>query len=298
MTDLIPAGSIEINSDLGLREDQMRGVDRHSLLNVFNVIEKLISELSESCNHDQRIAPYTDICVDVLLLLARDDFESHLESIEAQFLQLLQGIHELTQEFPDHAERLTTLASVIAVSSCRIREFHEDRFLWQPQPVQLFRDKLMEFLGAVAAFSDGRFSFRLPEDSDADNAYCIDFSTTSTSVLTAPPILHDTIRDLVANARKYSPPGSTISVKVNPLSANGILLSVADQGIGIPEREIPKVIEFGYRASNSIDFRTLGAGTGLTKAYLFCRQFNGRFFIQSTVGEGTTVTLTAYPPVI
>lgn len=112
----------------------------------------------------------------------------------------------------------------------------------------------------------------------------------------APPILNDTIRDLVANARKYSHPGTLISLMLGEKENRGLRLAVTDEGSGIPDSEMGKIIEFGFRGNQESFRKTRGYGLGVTKAYLLCRHFGGWFFIESAENAGTTIEMTLYPP--
>lgn len=105
-----------------------------------------------------------------------------------------------------------------------------------------------------------------------------------------PPVLCDVMRDLLANARKYTPPGGTIIAAMYQ-EPKWLHLAVADTGRGIPPDEIAAVAQFGKRASNVEDVRTFGGGFGLTKAFLVTKQFGGRFWIQSELGVGTRIRL-------
>ncbi|MSU71205.1 MAG: ATP-binding protein [Opitutus sp.] len=68
-------------------------------------------------------------------------------------------------------------------------------------------------------------------------------------------------------------------------------------GRGIPADERAAVVEFGRRASNVGNVRTMGGGFGLTKAFLATKQFGGRFWIATEVGVGTRVRIHVPRPV-
>ena len=178
-----------------------------------------------------------------------------------------------------------------------MEEFRGNRFHWREIPRADFRDTLAQFLIATERVSGGRFRFVFAPEKQQANAYRIDFHTVATGPgVRAPGVLHDTIRDLVGNARKYSEQGSEIRVELASLGEDGLRLQVSDTGMGIPQNEIERVIRFGYRATNALDKRTMGGGFGLTKAYNLCKRFNGRFFIDSEIGQGTTIAMTLLPP--
>ena len=68
---------------------------------------------------------------------------------------------------------------------------------------------------------------------------------------------------------------------------------VEDSGVGIPEKELSQVVEFGHRARNILSRPTRGGGFGLTKAYYVTRKFGGRMWIESstTTPTGTRVEI-------
>ncbi len=77
-----------------------------------------------------------------------------------------------------------------------------------------------------------------------------------------PLALTSVIMNLVENAEKYSPEGSTIRVEVSQSDGQAIL-RVTDQGIGIPEGEKEKIFEKFYRIGNEDTRKTKGTGLGL-----------------------------------
>jgi signal transduction histidine kinase len=101
-----------------------------------------------------------------------------------------------------------------------------------------------------------------------------------------PAVVIDVVRDLLANARKYTAPGGRINAGVWG-DDKQLCIIVEDSGRGIPEDEIESVIDYGYRAANVQDRRTMGGGFGLTKAYFVCKQLGGRFWIRSELNRGT-----------
>jgi signal transduction histidine kinase len=139
--------------------------------------------------------------------------------------------------------------------------------------------------------SRGRYKiiYNIAEQEKRD--YLVNFAIDSelNGTIFMPLILKDVIRDLVANARKYTPPGEGITVGISQ-KKEVLRFVIEDSGIGIPEDEIEKVIDYGYRASNVRDkVRTMGGGFGLTKAYHVVQQYNGEMWIESELGEGTKI---------
>ena len=101
------------------------------------------------------------------------------------------------------------------------------------------------------------------------------------------------LENLVANAVKYSPAGSTVVVRVDREEApDGPLavLSVADQGVGIPAADLPHIFE-RFRRGGNVAGRIAGSGLGLWGSQRIVAQHGGTIAIDSTEGRGTTVTV-------
>ena len=111
-----------------------------------------------------------------------------------------------------------------------------------------------------------------------------------------PVIFQDVMRDLIANARKYTSPGGRIDAGLYN-SGTELRFIVQDNGVGIPEAELERVTEFGVRRSNVLDRKTRGGGFGLTKAYYVARKFGGRMWIHSSTEAPTDTRLGIRLPV-
>ncbi len=85
----------------------------------------------------------------------------------------------------------------------------------------------------------------------------------SLNVAADPAILEMIFVNILSNAIKYSPNGSSITIAVER-KANTIVCSIADQGIGIPEEKIHAVFERFYRVDTSRNSGTGGTGLGLS----------------------------------
>jgi signal transduction histidine kinase len=68
------------------------------------------------------------------------------------------------------------------------------------------------------------------------------------------------------------------------------VVSVTDHGVGIPASELPRIFERYFRASNVRD-RQEGSGLGLSSAYHIVEQHGGSLNVESSEGQGTTVTI-------
>jgi signal transduction histidine kinase len=104
--------------------------------------------------------------------------------------------------------------------------------------------------------------------------------------------------NLLSNAIKYSPQGGPITINLRTIVPDEpprpgtvwAVLTVRDEGIGIPEDALPRIFEQFYRAENVVG-RIAGTGIGLAGARRIVEQHGGTIGITSKQGVGTTVTL-------
>ncbi len=96
--------------------------------------------------------------------------------------------------------------------------------------------------------------------------------------------------NLLSNAVKFTPAGGRITVAAGRCS-EGIRVSVADTGIGMAAKDIPKALEPFSQIDSSIARKYGGTGLGLPLSKLFAELHGGRLAIESAPGCGTTVTI-------
>jgi len=196
---------------------------------------------------------------------------------------------------PDVAAVPGKLVSIFAIISQRVDELlaREGHALsWARFPAAELRRNLIDVFAAMERNSKGRYRilYNLAQQTPSDYCVSLDLGSIEGDVLAAPAVFPDVMRDLLANARKYTPPGGQISsgVYVGP---DYLRLVVEDNGRGIPEADLDRVVRFGERGSNVADVRTMGGGFGLTKACMLAQRLGGRAWIASRENVGTRVTL-------
>ena len=96
--------------------------------------------------------------------------------------------------------------------------------------------------------------------------------------------------NLLSNALRYTPQNGKIEVETLETEAESIL-RVKDNGIGIPEQELPYIFERFYRTDKSRNRKTGGTGIGLTIAKSIVESHGGKITVESTVGEGSSFTV-------
>jgi K+-sensing histidine kinase KdpD len=115
-----------------------------------------------------------------------------------------------------------------------------------------------------------------------------DFPPDFPTVEADPRWIKQVFRNIIDNAVKYSPEGGLIVVKGEVRQAD-VVVSVADQGIGIsPENLIP-LFEKYFRVRSTTSLHISGTGLGLPIARAIIEAHGGRIWVESKVGEGTTV---------
>ena len=96
--------------------------------------------------------------------------------------------------------------------------------------------------------------------------------------------------NVLENALKYSPQGGPVVVRVRQVGP-AVVVTVQDEGIGIPAADLPRVFESYVRGTSTGD-RFAGTGIGLASARRLIESQGGSIAVASVEGVGTTVTIT------
>ncbi len=101
--------------------------------------------------------------------------------------------------------------------------------------------------------------------------------------------------NLLANAIKFTPQGGEVMVKVGWTASGGQYIAIRDTGPGIPEEELPTVLETFGRGSMAIKTAEQGTGLGLPIVKGLIDLHGGQFDLRSKLREGTEV-IAIFPP--
>jgi len=110
-----------------------------------------------------------------------------------------------------------------------------------------------------------------------------------------PPVLGNPLRlgqavsNLVSNAVKYTPEGGRISVSATSESGQ-LVVTVEDNGIGIPPADLPYIFDKFYRAQSKETEDIVGSGLGLSIVKSIVEKHQGRIWVHSQGGMGSTFT--------
>ena len=98
------------------------------------------------------------------------------------------------------------------------------------------------------------------------------------------------IDNIMNNAIKYSPDGGTITVSVKTTDVQ-LILSISDEGLGIPKQDLPKIFDRFYRVDKARSRAQGGTGLGLAIAKEIIKQHHGFIWAKSEYGKGSTFTI-------
>ena len=98
------------------------------------------------------------------------------------------------------------------------------------------------------------------------------------------------IDNILNNAIKYSPDGGKITVTMKT-TVDQMILSISDQGLGIPKQDLPKIFDRFYRVDRARSRAQGGTGLGLAIAKEIIKQHKGFIWAKSEYGKGSTFTI-------
>ena len=147
----------------------------------------------------------------------------------------------------------------------------------EPQPVRLHR--LARDVVEDAARRNSRHRF------------LVDFPAGFPLVEADPRRVEQVLRNLLDNAVKYSPEAGLVVVRGEAL-ANEVVISVADQGVGIAPEDLNRLFEKFFRVKTGLGRHVVGSGLGLPIARTIVESHGGRIWAESQVGQGSTFYFT------
>ena len=102
--------------------------------------------------------------------------------------------------------------------------------------------------------------------------------------------IEETIANLLANSVKYTPLDGKIEVCIKD-QVDSVLIQVRDTGIGIPRDEVQNLFNEFYRATNARRIERDGTGLGLAIARQVVERHNGKIWVESEEGKGSTFSI-------
>ncbi|MGQ9702590.1 MAG: sensor histidine kinase, partial [bacterium] len=104
--------------------------------------------------------------------------------------------------------------------------------------------------------------------------------------------LEQALFNILDNAVKYGREGGTIIISAKKKDQREVEISVADDGIGIPREDLPRIFERFYRVEKGRSRELGGTGLGLSIVKHIIHAHGGRVWAESTIGKGSTFFFT------
>jgi signal transduction histidine kinase len=295
---------IEITSPPLLDEEKQRTADLHSFFNILGVVTLQLDQMSlDFPEWMEEFEALTESFVDLSRKLrSQTDIQPIIRDLDERHQSIFTLLKKI-EEFGPSKESLEKLVlagenfeSIYGILKIRLEELIfriNDPDVWIAISPDELREQTENVFQAIEKNAHGmyyvHFNLALKKNKD----YYVDLhidSKRENGLLWIPLRLKDILRDLLANARKYTKPGGKVALALYQ-DKEGIRCVIEDTGCGIPDDEIEKVVEFGYRASNVRDRPTMGGGFGLTKASWLILSWGGRFLISSEENKGTKISI-------
>jgi K+-sensing histidine kinase KdpD len=254
---------------------ELRGAfDRASRAEALRQSEQMKSALLDAVTHDLR-TPLTSIKVSVTTLL--DDLRP---PVSGQALSSLdtEGRREMLEIIDEEADRLNCfIGNLVELARIEAGQMRLRRGWTSVGEI------IVQALGRAERHSrTHRIRTDVPDDVPAVRA--------------DGRALAEVVYTLVDNAAKYSPPGSLITVAARPAGDDGVVLTIDDEGRGVPEALRERVFEKFFRFvpdQSSGASQPTGTGVGLAIARGIVNAHGGRIWLEGgPEGRGTRIALT------
>lgn len=290
---------MEITRALNLTINEETLLDMHSVLNIMNVVVYELLMIAQHAGNPDLLNDEIATVSKTADLLKDTEKSANLISEISGFIETLRtSINRIpnSEKAPEYIkearENLESIFSILVVRARELQARLDDPDIWLDYSVEQLQNNFQYVLLAIERNSHGHYHIVTNIAQYEENDYLIYFPIHSVEgdTIRMPAVFQDVMRDLLANARKYTPPGGIIEAGLFQ-SKEELRFVVRDTGAGIPEDEIESVIDFGTRGSNVADRPTRGGGFGLTKAYYVTRKFNGRMWIDSDGKTGTRIQI-------
>src|SRR5580693_6481673 len=249
-----------------------------------------------------RVAPLGPAVGDggLILVLAEDQTESRrVEEVRRDFVAnvshelktpvgALALLAETVEDAADDPEAVRRFAGRMRHEASRLTKLAQDLItLSRIQAAEPIPDPIPVDLSIVVAEALDRCRMKA-------SAHGIDLEAKGDPglvVMGDEDLLANALRNLLENAVAYSPEQTRVVVSTTRVADDVAEVSVADQGIGIPQRDLERIFERFYRVDPARSRATGGTGLGLAIVKHVTAAHGGKVTVWSKVGEGSTFTL-------
>ncbi len=300
------------NTDLGaLTGADLRFTSKtRSLLAVPLTLAGKVLGLLEAINKNE--AHYTGEDVTILEMLAAAtalaiDRDSLKHRMEASLVELAD-LDRLKSDFiAITSHELRTPLGVILGHATYLRELLEPQYLEQVDVIIKNASRLKDIVESVASMDNYRTGRARVHEEAVSIAHVVSEVAASFAgmaaeqhiTLQAPPIPEDmfveadhtkisiALGNLVKNALTFTNEGGHVLIQTEPMPGY-VRVSVIDDGIGIPRKDLPRVFDRFYQVEGHLTRRHNGMGLGLSVAKVMVELHGGRIWVESVEGKGST----------
>jgi two-component system, OmpR family, sensor histidine kinase SenX3 len=236
----------------------------------------------------------------LVLVLAEDQTESRrVEEVRRDFVAntshelktpvgALALLAETIEDAADDAEAVRRFAGKMRQEAQRLTNLVQDLItLSRIQAAEPVPDPRCVSLDAVVAEAVDRCRMK----ASARGIALASVGDQGLSVLGDEDLLVTALRNLLDNAVAYSPERTRVVITVRRLPDGNAELTVSDQGIGIPERDLERIFERFYRVDPARSRATGGTGLGLAIVKHVMAAHNGKVTVRSVEGAGSSFSL-------
>ncbi|MGE8001039.1 sensor histidine kinase [Lysinibacillus sp. NPDC093190] len=236
---------------------------------LFQPVDESINNLSKRLSSNERQIKHAERLREEWITGLSHDLKTPLSSIYGYSTMLASADYEWTKE--EMRVFATTMQEKATYMDALIRDL---TYTYQLKNKAIQLEKVLLPLNVwLPQFADERVSVKVYGD----------------VMLEADELLLKRILDnLITNAKKYTPEGTKVSVEAQHIGKE-IMLTIADQGPGIPQEELDNLFERYYRGTNTTD-DTTGTGLGLAITKQLIDLHDGTISVQSGA-EGTVFVL-------
>ncbi len=235
----------------------------------------------------------------LVLVLAEDQTEHRrLEAVRRDFVAnishelktpvgALSLLAETVQDASDDPEAVRRFTERMQTEANRLTAVIQDLItLSRIQGAEPMAEPTRVDLNAIV--EEALDTVRMP--ADAKDIDLVGSGAEGVTVMGDEGLLGTALRNLVSNAVAYSPKNTRVAVSVG-VSPSSVDISVADQGIGIPQQDLERIFERFYRVDAARSRATGGTGLGLAIVKHIMTHHRGEVTVWSKEGSGSTFTL-------
>jgi len=233
-----------------------------------NRLENMRKEFVANVSHELR-TPLTTI-------------KSYAETLLEGALEEASIARQFTEVINNEADRMTRIVNDLL----ELSRLDNKEIRWKKEPLNIARvlKDVISKMEVNAVRKNQKLTFNVVPDRNGFESFADRDK------------MEQVFQNILSNAIKYTPEGGRIDVDLD-MKDDMIEVTITDTGIGIPEKDLPRIFERFYRVDKTRSREMGGTGLGLSIAKEIVEAHGGKIVIESRQGEGTKVSI-FLPPII